>query len=69
VRVVARVPGDNPRGQRDTVYSTYADAGDMMHVVQFADGQMAHYYFDELKSIRNEPTHVTTETTPHQLES
>lgn len=55
VRVVAPVPGDTHRGQVGLVDRTYADAGDMLHRVVFADGQRADYYVDELKSTRTEP--------------
>ena len=50
VRVIAPVPGDTHRGQVGTVDRTYADAGDMLHRVVFADS-----YVDELKSTRTEP--------------
>ncbi|CAN5609934.1 hypothetical protein BH09ACT7_BH09ACT7_23400 [soil metagenome] len=52
VRVIARIPGDSRKGQTGQVDRTYADCGDMMHVVRFADRQTAHYYVDELKSTR-----------------
>lgn len=64
VRVIARIPGDNRRGQTGLVERTYADCGDMMHVVRFADHQSAHYYVDELKSTR-----AGTETTTREQDS
>lgn len=72
VRVVAPVPGDTHRGQVGTVDRTYADAGDMIHVVRFADRSTAHYYVDELKSTRTEPNwgrRVTTGPTPQEQDS
>jgi hypothetical protein len=50
VRVIARVPADTHKGQVGQVERTYADCGDMMHVVRFEDGQTAHYYVEELLS-------------------
>ncbi len=72
VRVIAPVPGDGHRGQVGTVDCTYADAGDMMHVVRFADRSTAHYYVDELKSTRTEPNWgytATTGPTPQEQDS
>ncbi len=68
VRVIAPVPGDTHRGQVGSVERTYADAGDMMHVVRFVDRSVAHYYVDELKSTRAEPNwgYVTSESTPRE---
>ncbi len=73
VRVVAPVPGDTQRGQVGTVERTYADAGDMLHRVRFADGQVADYYVDELRSTRMEPNwgysyvRTPTELTPEGM--
>lgn len=52
VRVIARISREDRKGQTGQVERTYADCGDMMHVVRFADRQTAHYYVDELKSTR-----------------
>jgi hypothetical protein len=72
VRVIAPVPGDTHRAHVGTVDRTYADAGDMLHRVVFADGQMADYYVDELKSTRMNPTggqSVITGPTPQEQDS
>ncbi|MGV0715908.1 hypothetical protein ABQE93_10925 [Mycolicibacterium sp. XJ662] len=52
VRVLVRLPDDDRKGQTGHVERTYADAGDMVHRVMFADGQMADYYISEIKSTR-----------------
>lgn len=53
VRVIAPPPGDTNRGRVGIVDRTYADAGDMIHVVRFGDGTTTDYYVAELKSIRS----------------
>lgn len=68
VRVVASVPGDTHKGQTGHVDRTYADAGDMMHVIQFADGQAAHYFIDEIKSTRA-PGQDRSEPTPREQDN
>lgn len=55
VRVIAPPPGDTNRGRVGIVDRTYADAGDMIHVVRFGDGTTTDYYVAELKSIRSGP--------------
>lgn len=52
VMVVAAIPGDTRRGHVGQVERTYADGGEMMHVVQFDGGPTAHYHVEELLSMR-----------------
>ncbi|MGE2717896.1 hypothetical protein ACQI4L_27875 [Mycolicibacterium litorale] len=52
-RVIAPPPGDTNRGRVGIVDQTYADAGDMIHVVRFGDGTTTDHYVAELKSIRS----------------
>lgn len=44
------VAGDPYRGRVGTVIRSYNDAGEMVHVVEFGDGENADYTTEELRS-------------------
>jgi hypothetical protein len=51
-RVCIVVPADPFTGWVGTVDRTYNDAGDMVHRVQFGDGNCAYYMAEELRHTR-----------------
>jgi len=53
--VRVRYPGDPHYNETGTVDHTYADCGDMMHVVAFTDRTRATYYADELRGLHTKP--------------
>ncbi len=53
VRVLAGV--DERGGQIGTVRATYADAGDMVHILDFEDGTTDRYIADELQALNAPP--------------
>lgn len=50
--VTVTLRGDTHQHEVGTVHSTYADGGDMVHIVRFPDGSTGHYNVDELRGRR-----------------
>jgi hypothetical protein len=47
--VRVKAPWDPHHGEKGTVHHTYADCGDLLHVVAFADATRGTYYANELR--------------------
>jgi hypothetical protein len=56
--------GDRHEGQIGTVRQTFADAGDMVHVLEFEDGTTDEYLAEELQALNVPPPTRRASVTP-----